>query len=835
MDINTPKAMDQIVTLRASKPQGQALLSFRLSVANVRGVVHRCKDGVFMPHLNISSLNIRDLSQPMTSAANLGLATGFLLVVLLNSRFETIKREWRGEYQQWAEIVLARTVFVIACLLLFLAATPLVVLIFIVLMFYRQTVQVILWLVHGKRFAGLMEGADTVWALEDDTSKSVINILAMLQVSSADESLGEGLLTSLRQLVLSRVLTSPQRCPKLLYYRRKSALGYFYWERQNELHLENHIRWMETGMSISDGISEEILGGVISELANAPLPDQHASSWEILVGRNFISEPNTNVKTSLEEGMSGKYNKQKYPVLFRVHHSLGDGVALLQLLMKTLVDVCNENKNISATPLRKTVLTTVRAMESLSIPIQNKDDLVVDKLQNKVKRPDSPFEKYQNVKPVKHSFKAVTKDISSTMLNRDTINPTFPACKQHSKQLNYNSTGTKMSSIPHYLANPSNKMKVEESEISKEIKNKSIPSASLQFKYDVVYSKTNTKLPCYSASDSYITIIDDTKGAPVQTNNQNMKVYYKNPLSKSAIHSDCTNLEHTNKIQPNMQSLRHRKNSTKGEEKSKSASVTSKVLYHNGNIEPAVSTNMERSKDNTSKCSFSNQMQHLNKTNTGPPLDMEVLKLALIPKSEERNSLPIITCTSATPNSKISVTPMYTQRSSPIHIKQVPVVKSTNSPYFDSRTPRCLSPMSGFSSSSSSSSTSDSSNHRSLNSHHRSKSPMFDNRPPRCSSAMSGFVNPDFPSAIPDNSHHRSQSPMFDNRTPRCSSAMSGYITSDCSSAIPDSSNHRSQSPMFDKETSTVFISYVRFYYARFFSSHIKQEQSPKLFLSVTK
>nr|CAD7403149.1 unnamed protein product [Timema cristinae] len=289
------------------------------------------KDGLLMPRLNISSLNIRDPSQPMTSAANLGLATGFLLVVLLNSHFETIKygapvgnktlvswrmamfhkptpqwyyatiREWRNEYQQWAETVLARTVFVIACLLLSLAVTPLVMLIFISLMFYRQTVQVILWLVHGKRFAGLMEGADTVWALEDDMSKSVINILAMLQVSSTDESLGEGLLTSLRQLVLSRILTSPQRCPKLLYYRRKSALGYFYWERQNELHLENHIRWMETGMDISDGISEEILGGVVSELANAPLPDQHASSWEILVGRNFISEPNMNVKTSLEE------------------------------------------------------------------------------------------------------------------------------------------------------------------------------------------------------------------------------------------------------------------------------------------------------------------------------------------------------------------------------------------------------------------------------------------------------------------------------------------------------------------------------------------------------
>nr|CAD7196515.1 unnamed protein product [Timema douglasi] len=268
------------------------------------------KDGIFMPHLNISSLNIRDPSQPMTSAANLGLATGFLLVVLLNSHFETIKREWRNEYQQWAEIVLARTVFVIACILLSLAVTPLVMLIFISLMFYRQTVQVILWLVHGKRFAGLMEGADTVWALEDDMSKSVINILAMLQVSSADESLGEGLLTSLRQLVLSRILTSPQRCPKLLYYRRKSALGYFYWERQNELHLENHIRWMETGMSISDGISEEILGGVVSELANAPLPDQHASSWEILVGRNFISEPNINVKTSLEEAVVGSNEYQ---------------------------------------------------------------------------------------------------------------------------------------------------------------------------------------------------------------------------------------------------------------------------------------------------------------------------------------------------------------------------------------------------------------------------------------------------------------------------------------------------------------------------------------------
>lgn len=74
--------------------------------------------------------------------------------------------------------------------------------------------------------------------------------------------------------------------------------------------------------SDSDGIRESF-----SHLSNVPLPFNHSASWEVLVSRQQITGIDADGESVLQ-----------VPVLFRVHHSLGDGIALLRLFLETVAD-----------------------------------------------------------------------------------------------------------------------------------------------------------------------------------------------------------------------------------------------------------------------------------------------------------------------------------------------------------------------------------------------------------------------------------------------------------------------------------------------------------------
>lgn len=62
-------------------------------------------------------------------------------------------------------------------------------------------------------------------------------------------------------------------------------------------------------------------------LSNVPLPFNHSASWEVLVSRQQITGTDADGESVLQ-----------VPVLFRVHHSLGDGIALLRLFLETVAD-----------------------------------------------------------------------------------------------------------------------------------------------------------------------------------------------------------------------------------------------------------------------------------------------------------------------------------------------------------------------------------------------------------------------------------------------------------------------------------------------------------------
>jgi hypothetical protein len=176
-----------------------------------------------------------------------------------------------------------------------------------------------------------------VWALEADASLSVINIIGYFH---ADENSHTNRLPSaeivlaLRKRISSKLRGLMQPHPKM-FYRRLNDLGFYFWYRGDECNIEEYIRYMDyipQNFSFTEdnlSVTEETLKSQIAKYCNLPLPHNHQSSWEILVGKQPMREK------KVERGAKRIF---RYPVLFRCHHSLGDGVALLRLLLETIAD-----------------------------------------------------------------------------------------------------------------------------------------------------------------------------------------------------------------------------------------------------------------------------------------------------------------------------------------------------------------------------------------------------------------------------------------------------------------------------------------------------------------
>ncbi|XP_011688941.1 PREDICTED: uncharacterized protein LOC105450689 [Wasmannia auropunctata] len=217
---------------------------------------------------------------------------------------------------------------------------PLIVIALIFLYIYRRSVEIALRIQLRSKFAGLLKGADCVWAVED-VSLSVVNILMILEKAARDSN--AIFLEAFRNLINERIVSKAAGTTlEKLFYLRSQKFGYYFWERSEKVDLKDRIRWLECVNANCDGscedISSESFRKTLENVCNRPLPEDHRAAWEILVGRRCPRS-----RSHVEEGRlcpEECFNTdiRKIPVLFRVHHSLGDGVALLGLLLKTIAE-----------------------------------------------------------------------------------------------------------------------------------------------------------------------------------------------------------------------------------------------------------------------------------------------------------------------------------------------------------------------------------------------------------------------------------------------------------------------------------------------------------------
>ncbi|XP_077265523.1 uncharacterized protein LOC143899254 isoform X2 [Temnothorax americanus] len=225
-----------------------------------------------------------------------------------------------------------------ACIFLF---APLIVITLLLLYVYRCLVKIVLRIQLRNKFAGLLKGTDCVWAVEDAVSLSVINILMILEKTAGNSN--TVFLEDLRNLINNRIVSKAAGTTlEKLFYLRNQKFGYYFWERTEEVDLKDRIRWLECVDANCDGSCEDISGEsfkkTLENVFNKPLPDDNRATWEILVGKRCPKSKSHVEEDHLFLEDCFNTNTRKIPVVFRVHHSLGDGVALLDLLLKTIAE-----------------------------------------------------------------------------------------------------------------------------------------------------------------------------------------------------------------------------------------------------------------------------------------------------------------------------------------------------------------------------------------------------------------------------------------------------------------------------------------------------------------
>ncbi|KAG5670581.1 hypothetical protein PVAND_000833 [Polypedilum vanderplanki] len=223
--------------------------------------------------------------------------------------------------------------YVVSCLLASIFFLPFILLISITFKIYREYVKHHYLLKNKKlKFVDFMTGEDTVWVCENNNSKSIINVLAFINSNNAiNENLPNELLNSIKSKVFSKLVLT-NRFPKLFYRRQRDPSGYFYWTNDNSLSINNYVRFLDR-FNESIVIKDEEMKRQMSEICNNSLPANNSALWECLIGQQAVQ---------YIDGI-------KYPVIFRIHHSVGDGVALLRLFLETLAD--NEDIKIENNPL----------------------------------------------------------------------------------------------------------------------------------------------------------------------------------------------------------------------------------------------------------------------------------------------------------------------------------------------------------------------------------------------------------------------------------------------------------------------------------------------------
>uniref|UniRef100_A0A182MYV9 O-acyltransferase WSD1 C-terminal domain-containing protein n=1 Tax=Anopheles dirus TaxID=7168 RepID=A0A182MYV9_9DIPT len=209
----------------------------------------------------------------------------------------------------------------VVLLLVIILALPVIVPIVVLFQVHRQIVARLLAFRHGSSFRGLLEGADVVWAVQDRSSRAMASVLLLFDKPEHVNDLQAhvDLLRTFRDRFRRH---QSDGAYQKMFWQRRLQWGYYFWtQSERPLSADDYIAPLET-VPHCGCLSRRQLCALIGSISNRQCD---VTSWELLIG----SQP-----VRLHDGST----ITRYPVLFRYHHSIADGIAIFRLFCQDILD-----------------------------------------------------------------------------------------------------------------------------------------------------------------------------------------------------------------------------------------------------------------------------------------------------------------------------------------------------------------------------------------------------------------------------------------------------------------------------------------------------------------
>jgi hypothetical protein len=100
-----------------------------------------------------------------------------------------------------------------------------------------------------------------------------------------------------------------------IFFPALNTLGFY--DKFQSFDLDDYVKILDC--DYGEVATEQELKDIVSSLGNAQLPHNHLAGWEIYLGPKLI-----------------RGGKIQQSIIFRVHHTLGDGPALFRALLSSL-------------------------------------------------------------------------------------------------------------------------------------------------------------------------------------------------------------------------------------------------------------------------------------------------------------------------------------------------------------------------------------------------------------------------------------------------------------------------------------------------------------------
>ncbi|XP_017782683.1 PREDICTED: uncharacterized protein LOC108567013 isoform X2 [Nicrophorus vespilloides] len=182
-----------------------------------------------------------------------------------------------------------------------------------ILRLYRNSLGLLLYFKHGDKFITFMHGIDRLFSLFPKTDQGSTNIIFLLNFEGSGDEFYK---------ITSEFLFNQFKEPKFNCLRKK-FLGYYYYMK-NSSAKEDVIK--EIPIKVDD------IMDYMEFLEHLPLPYDDESMLLYHIGK---------------ERVKNTQGKWCYPILIKMHHSLGDGLSLLRHLNNLSTNKFNYIKNMS--------------------------------------------------------------------------------------------------------------------------------------------------------------------------------------------------------------------------------------------------------------------------------------------------------------------------------------------------------------------------------------------------------------------------------------------------------------------------------------------------------